>query len=143
MKLSPPNKMKKTSLSWIQSTNTFLVSCRQYLARVVPRAEPVERAEVGDIASVHYIGTLDNGEMFDTSRQEGRVPLEFEIGYGNVIAGFDKVVTGLAVGETNKLRVIPSDAYGDYSDELMMTFPKSVRKSCLYPLSVAIVDRRL
>ena len=106
---------------------------------MVPRAEPIERAEVGDIASVHYIGTLDNGEMFDTSRQEGRVPLEFEIGSGNVIAGFDKVVTGLAVGETNKLRVIPSDAYGDYSDELMMTFPKSVRLAYLALLSSVAV----
>jgi len=80
-------------------------------------------AGVGDSVSVHYTGTLDDGTIFDTSRAEGRTPLEFVIGSGKVIKGFDKVVTGLKVGESNKLRVEPTDAYGERNEDMVGTLP--------------------
>lgn len=75
--------------------------------------------------TVHYTGTLDDGTVFDSSRNEGRTPLEFVVGSGQVIKGFDMVVSGLAVGDTNKLRVAPEDAYGDRNEELVGQVPAS------------------
>lgn len=74
--------------------------------------------------TVQYTGTLDDGMVFDSSKNEGREPLEFVIGAGQVIKGFDKVVTGLAVGGTNKLRVAPEDAYGSRNDQLVGKFSR-------------------
>lgn len=82
-----------------------------------------EKAAAGDFVSVHYTGTLDDGSVFDTSRTEGRSPLEFQIGSGKVIKGFDKAVTGLAVGESRKLRLDPEDGYGQREDEAVITVP--------------------
>lgn len=60
---------------------------------------------------MHYTGTLDDGSEFDSSR--GREPLEFVIGAGRVIKGFDEAVTGLKEGETRKQHIEPSSAYGN------------------------------
>lgn len=81
------------------------------------------KAGEGDIVAVHYTGTLDDGSVFDTSRQEGRTPLEFRIGAGKVIKGFDKAVTGLSVGETRKLRLTPEEGYGEREDGAVITVP--------------------
>ena len=59
-----------------------------------------------------YTGTLDDGEQFDSSRDEGREPLSFVVGAGSVIAGFDLAVMGLAEGESRKQRIEPDMAYG-------------------------------
>ncbi len=64
----------------------------------------------GDYVEVHYTGTLEDGTIFDSSRE--REPLSFVIGAGTVVPGFDKAVTGLAVGERRTQRVEPADAYG-------------------------------
>lgn len=70
-------------------------------------------ADVGHTVSVHYVGTLDDGEEFDSSRQEGRSPLTFTIGDGSMIAGFDAGVQGMSVGETKNIRIEAADAYGE------------------------------
>jgi len=77
----------------------------------------------GDFVAVDYTGTLDDGTVFDSSRKEGRTPLEFQIGGGRVIKGFDKALTGLAVGENRKVRLDPEDAYGPVQEEAIITLP--------------------
>ena len=76
----------------------------------------------GDVVAVHYHGTLDNGEVFDSSR--GRVPLTFIVGSGQVISGFDKAVRGLSVGETVTVRLEPDEAYGQRREELILEVPR-------------------
>lgn len=77
-----------------------------------PTNEQGERvAGDGDSVLVHYHGTLDDGEVFDSSRE--RDPLPFVVGTGDVIKGFDDAVRGMAVGETKTVRLEPADAYGE------------------------------
>lgn len=80
-------------------------------------------AREGDLVTVNYTGSLDSGEVFDSSA--GRDPLEFRVGSGGVIAGFDQAVRGLAVGESVRVRMEPADAYGEHRDDLVLTFPRS------------------
>jgi peptidylprolyl isomerase len=76
----------------------------------------------GNTVKIHYTGTLDNGSVFDTS--EGREPLEFTLGGGQVIAGFDEAVTGMAVGEKKSVKVPVDKAYGPRNEELVIAAPK-------------------
>ena len=79
-------------------------------------------AKSGDTVKVHYTGTLNDGNEFDSS--QGREPLEFTLGAGNVIAGFDEAITGMSAGEA-KTVIIPSDqAYGPRHDQLMENVPR-------------------
>ncbi|KAK9806192.1 hypothetical protein WJX72_004887 [[Myrmecia] bisecta] len=78
-------------------------------------------AEPGDYVQVHYTGTLEDGTQFDSSRQ--RSPLEFIIGAGRVIQGFDDAVTGLAVGETRKQTVPSENGYGSHRPDLIVAIP--------------------
>jgi FKBP-type peptidyl-prolyl cis-trans isomerase 2 len=75
----------------------------------------------GDTVRVHYHGKLTDGTTFDSS--EGRDPLEFEVGSGNVIAGFDSGVTGMQVGEKKTINIPVGEAYGQKQDDLLMEFP--------------------
>ncbi|MDA0799288.1 MAG: FKBP-type peptidyl-prolyl cis-trans isomerase [Chloroflexi bacterium] len=81
----------------------------------VPTATPAPAAtgvaKAGDSVAVHYHGTLDDGTVFDSSLE--RTPLEFVVGSGQLIAGFDKAVDGLAVGESVTVRIPPAEAYGE------------------------------
>lgn len=89
-----------------------------------PTTQPSDgarRAADGDLVAVHYRGTLDDGTEFDSSA--GREPLEFELGSGQVIAGFDDAVRGLAVGESVTVRIPPADAYGPRSDDAVIPVP--------------------
>jgi FKBP-type peptidyl-prolyl cis-trans isomerase 2 len=82
----------------------------------------MQQVKKGDTIKVHYHGKLNDGSTFDSS--EGREPLEFEVGGGMVIPGFDSGVTGMAPGE-KKTIVIPADeAYGQKQDEMIMEFPR-------------------
>lgn len=71
--------------------------------------------------SVHYHGTLDDGSVFDSSRE--RDPLQFVVGSGQVIDGFDGAVRGLAVGESVTARMEPSEAYGEPRPDLIIELP--------------------
>lgn len=75
----------------------------------------------GDTVAVHYTGTLDDGSQFDSSA--GRPPLEFVVGSGQVIAGFDQAVRGLKVGEARTVRMEAGDAYGERDDDMIITVP--------------------
>lgn len=76
----------------------------------------------GDKIKVHYHGRLTNGETFDSS--EGRDPLEFEVGSGMVIKGFDEGVTGMTVGEKKTINIPFMEAYGPRNPEMVINMPK-------------------
>lgn len=78
--------------------------------------------EEGDTVHVHYTGTLDNGEEFDTSRD--REPLAFQVGGGQVLPKFEEAVVGKKVGDTFELKLDPEDAYGEVRDDLVHELPK-------------------
>ncbi len=75
-------------------------------------------AKIGDRVRVHYTGTPTGGEVFDTSRD--REPLEFTLGAGEVIAGFEDAVVGMSPGESRKCMVPADDAYGPHRGELTL-----------------------
>ncbi|GAB5539282.1 MAG: peptidylprolyl isomerase [Salibacteraceae bacterium] len=75
-----------------------------------------------DTISLHYSGTLKNGELFDSS--EGRDPLQFEVGAGQVIPGFDKAVIGMKVDEQKKFTIPAEEAYGEAKEELIYEVPR-------------------
>ena len=81
------------------------------------------QAKAGDKISVHYTGKLTDGTLFDSST--GREPLEFEIGSGMVIKGFDEGVAGMTVGEKKTVHIPAAEAYGDMNPEHMAVFNKS------------------
>ena len=79
-------------------------------------------AKSGDTVKIHYTGTLEDGTTFDSSA--GREPLEFTLGSGQVIVGFDEAVTGMKTGEKKNV-VIPADkAYGQRNEEMVITAPR-------------------
>lgn len=81
--------------------------------RVVAKPSVCEqKASVGDLVSVHYVGSLEGGEQFDSSYSRGE-PLPFTLGASQVIAGWDQGITGMCVGEKRELTIPPELAYGD------------------------------
>jgi peptidylprolyl isomerase len=86
----------------------------------VPTNQPSRSmtAQTGNSVTVHYTGKLEDGTVFDSSRD--REPLSFVIGSGQVIPGFEKAVVGLEPGETRTERIEPEDAYGERRDEMIM-----------------------
>ncbi len=76
------------------------------------------QAQSGNTVRVHYTGTLDDGTVFDSSK--GRDPIEFTVGGGQVIAGFDSAVTGMSEGESKKITIPAAQAYGERREELML-----------------------
>lgn len=81
----------------------------------------MQSASSGDTVRVHYTGRLDDGSVFDSSK--GREPLEFQIGGGQVIPGFEQAVTGMRPGEERTVVIAADDAYGPRRDELVMVVP--------------------
>ncbi len=79
-------------------------------------------AQDGDTVRIHYTGRLDDGTVFDSS--EGREPLEFTIGGGKVIVGFDYGVREMAVGDEKTVRIPAEQAYGERDDERIMQIPR-------------------
>jgi peptidylprolyl isomerase len=88
-------------------------------------------AKAGDTVRVHYTGTLDDGQVFDSSR--GQEPLEFTLGEGQVIAGFDDAVTGMAVGDEKTVTIPVDEAYGEHRQELVMRLPREQLPPDLHP----------
>ncbi len=76
----------------------------------------------GDNVKVHYTGKLVSGEQFDSS--VGREPLEFTVGAGMMIKGFDAAMPGMAVGEKKTINIAPEDGYGPRNPEAIIEFPK-------------------
>lgn len=83
----------------------------------------MQQAKKGDTVRVHYTGTLLTGEQFDSSA--GREPLEFEVGAGMMIKGFDDAVVGMAVGDKKTINISPDEAYGERNEQMIIDFPRS------------------
>ena len=81
-----------------------------------------EQAKKGDTVQVHYTGRLENGDVFDSS--EGGEPLEFEVGGGQMIKGFDEGVEGMQVGDKKQIEIEARDAYGEHIEDLAQTVPR-------------------
>jgi len=82
----------------------------------------MEQVKKGDTVQIHYRGRLEDGTVFDSS--EGREPLEFEVGSGSVIPGFDAGVTGMEVGEKKTIHIIAAEAYGPRQEHMVLEFPR-------------------
>ncbi len=78
----------------------------------------------GDKIKVDYTGTLEDGSVFDSSANHGQ-PLEFEVGSGQLIKGFDECVIGMKVGEEKEIKLSPAEAYGEQKEELKKKVPKT------------------
>lgn len=83
-----------------------------------PGNRVMKHAEDGDRVRVHYTGTLEDGTQFDSSR--GRKPLEFVLGEGSMIAGFERAVRGMAETERRTVLITAEEAYGPHRDEMIM-----------------------
>jgi len=108
-------------------------------SKVKPSAKPVKdlkskvdaklnkpkptKVEHGHLVSVEYVGTLSSGEEFDNSKNHG--PIQFVVGNGQVIPGFDKAVIGMKVNDTKKFNIPKHEAYGDTNPALVQIVPLS------------------
>ena len=80
-------------------------------------------AQDGNTVKVHYTGTLEDGSVFDTS--VGKEPLEFTLGEGRVITGFENAVRGMKVGQSKTVSIPVDEAYGQHRDDLVLVVERS------------------
>ena len=80
------------------------------------------QVKTGDTVRIHYTGTLADGARFDSS--EGRDPLEFEVGSGQIIPGLDKEIPGMAVGDKKTVTIASEEAYGPANPAAMQPVPR-------------------
>jgi FKBP-type peptidyl-prolyl cis-trans isomerase 2 len=81
------------------------------------------QAKQGDTVKVHYTGTLEDGTQFDSS--QGRDPLEFTLGGGNLIPGFENAVIGMCAGDSKSVTIPADQAYGPHREHLTQNVPRS------------------
>jgi len=77
----------------------------------------------GDTVKVHYTGTLTNGTEFDSSHKRNE-PIEFSVGAGQMIKGFDNAVVGMEEGDTKSFTISPTEAYGERNEDMVMSMAK-------------------
>lgn len=98
-------------------------------------------AKSGHTVKVHYTGKLEDGSVFDSS--QGRDPLGFTLGQGQMIPGFEQAVLGMTIGEVREANIPCKEAYGERSDELMVEVPMAQVPSDIKPevgMQLAIND---
>ncbi len=86
------------------------------------------KAKAGDTVLVLYVGTLDDGKIFDSSEMHGNNPLQITLGSGKVLPGFEQALIGMKTNQTKIIHIPSEQAYGPYRDELVDTI-----KSREYP----------
>jgi peptidylprolyl isomerase len=82
----------------------------------------MEKVENGKFVSVEYKGTLDNGDVFDTT--EGRNPIELQVGSGQIIKGFENELVGMELNEKKTFTLTPENAYGARDENNVHTFSR-------------------
>ncbi|MCF8130679.1 MAG: peptidylprolyl isomerase [Deltaproteobacteria bacterium] len=83
----------------------------------------MSQAKEGDTVKIHYTGKLENGETFDSSKD--REPLQFKMGGGQVIPGFEKGIDGMEVGQSKDITIPPEEAYGAKNEELVFEIERN------------------
>lgn len=116
-------KISTISLTVLLSGMMFVLGCAGKESAIV--------AKDGDTIQVHYTGKLDDGTIFDSSLE--RDPLEFTLGSGSLIPGFENAVRGMQVGESVKVTIPAGEAYGEYNDGLVMIVDRSQLPADLSP----------
>jgi peptidylprolyl isomerase len=128
------NKAEKVSRKLSGSDTTMLMNAHKLaqkkyfktnlisFAAVGTKTNVMGQVKEGDVVRVHYTGTLTSGEQFDSSA--GREPLEFTVGAGQMIKGFDAAMPGMTVGEKKTINIAPEEAYGPKNEEAIIEFPK-------------------
>jgi peptidylprolyl isomerase len=86
------------------------------------KGDTMATAKQGDTVKIHYTGTLADGSVFDSSA--GHEPLEFKIGSGQVIVGFEEAVLGMGVGDSKRVTIPAEKAYGSYDEALLIKAPR-------------------
>ena len=81
--------------------------------------------KTGDKVKVDYVGRLDDGSVFDSSENHGK-PLEFEVGSGHVIKGFDDAVLGMREGGEKEFTLLPAEAYGQHDPTLVQRVSRDI-----------------
>lgn len=79
----------------------------------------------GDKVKVEYTGTLEDGSIFDSSDKHD-TPIEFTVGSGKLIKGFENAVVGMKVGEEKEIKIPPEEAYGPYNPEFVKDMPRNI-----------------
>ncbi len=82
----------------------------------------MKTVQLDDVIRVHYTGKLEDGTEFDSSK--GKDPIEFKVGQGNLIPGFEKGVVGMKQGETKTISIPSEEAYGERQEELIAKIDK-------------------
>jgi FKBP-type peptidyl-prolyl cis-trans isomerase 2 len=80
------------------------------------------QVKAGDTVRIHYTGTLNDGTTFDSS--EGRDPLQFEVGSGQIIPGLDKELPGMTVGDKKSVNIPAAEAYGEVNPQMQQAIPR-------------------
>lgn len=84
----------------------------------------MQKPQTGDTVRVHYNGTLEDGTQFDSSHDAE--PMEFSMGQGQLIAGFEAAVSGLTPGESCTVTLAPEDAYGEPDADMVQDVPRKL-----------------
>ena len=100
-------------------------------------------AKNGDKVKVHFTGKLENEKIFDSSKDSK--PLEFTIGAGEMMPGFEKAIIGMTMGGTKAFSVLPEQAYGSRCEELVATvekshFPHDITPTIGQPLQITLPE---
>jgi peptidylprolyl isomerase len=99
-----------------------MLNPRQKSQNQIIQGANMPQAKAGDTVKVHYTGKLTDGTVFDSS--QGREPLQFTIGSGQVIPGFEEAVTGMSTGESKTTEIPAEKAYGPHHAEMVMEVPR-------------------
>lgn len=91
----------------------------------------MNQAKSGDVVSIHYTGTLEDGTEFDSSA--GGDPLQFVLGSEQVIQGFSQAIEGMAVGDSKTVNIPVDQAYGPRNEQMVQEVPKTVLPDDLEP----------
>ena len=111
--------------------NSYIVLAVILMIGVMITGCSAAQAENGDTVQVNYTGKLADGTVFDSS--VGREPLEFTLGAGQMIPGFEKAVLGMKVGEKKTVTIPVDEAYGPRRDDMIMEVPREKLPSDLTP----------
>ncbi len=100
----------------------------------------MKKARKGDAVKVHYTGKFEDGSVFDSSRE--REPMQFTLGKGDLIKGFEEAVLGTSVGETRTISIPPDKGYGLHREELVFRVEKEKFPSAIEPAIGAKLQMR-